>query len=60
MQIHHGLFYEAWISCEVVYEMFHILNCVIYEIYHFTSIIHGLIRTHKSPVPNVSGFIGAS
>ena len=26
-------------------------------IYHFTSILHGLIRTHKWPAPNVSGFI---
>ena len=26
-------------------------------IYHFTSILHGLIRTHKSPAPNISGFI---
>ena len=26
-------------------------------IYHFTSIFHGLIRTHKWPAPNVSGFI---
>ena len=26
-------------------------------IYHFTSILHGLIRTHKWPSPNVSGFI---
>ena len=26
-------------------------------IYHFTFILHGLIRTHKSPDPNVSGFI---
>ena len=26
-------------------------------IYHFTSILHGLIRTHKWPTPNVSGFI---
>ena len=26
-------------------------------IYHFTSILHGLIITHKWPVPNVSGFI---
>ena len=26
-------------------------------IYHFTSILHGLIRTHKWPPPNVSGFI---
>ena len=25
--------------------------------YHFTSILQGLIRIHKSPVPNVSGFI---
>ena len=24
---------------------------------HFTSILHGLIRTHKWPAPNVSGFI---
>ena len=28
-----------------------------YFIYHFTSIPHGLIRTHKWPAPNVSGFI---
>ena len=28
-----------------------------HNIYHFTSILHGLIRTHKWPVPNVSGFI---
>ena len=26
-------------------------------IYHFTSILHGLIRTHKWPAPNVGGFI---
>ena len=26
-------------------------------IYHFKSILHGLIRTHKRPAPNVSGFI---
>ena len=26
-------------------------------IYQFTSILHGLIRTHKWPAPNVSGFI---
>ena len=26
-------------------------------IYYFTSILHGLIRTHKWPAPNVSGFI---
>ena len=26
-------------------------------IYHFTFIPHGLIRTHKWPAPNVSGFI---
>ena len=26
-------------------------------IYHFSSILHGLIRTHKCPAPNVSGFI---
>ena len=26
-------------------------------IYHFTSILHGLIRNHKWPAPNVSGFI---
>ena len=26
-------------------------------IYHITSILHGLIRTHKWPAPNVSGFI---
>ena len=26
-------------------------------IYHFTSILHGLTRTHKWPAPNVSGFI---
>ena len=26
-------------------------------IYHFTSIHHGLIRTHKWPAPNVSGLI---
>ena len=26
-------------------------------IYHFTSILHWLIRTHKWPAPNVSGFI---
>ena len=26
-------------------------------IYHFTSILHGLIRTHKWPAANVSGFI---
>ena len=26
-------------------------------IHHFTSILHGLIRTHKWPAPNVSGFI---
>ena len=26
-------------------------------IYHFTSILHGLIRTHKWPAPSVSGFI---
>ena len=26
-------------------------------IYHFTSFLHGLIRTHKWPAPNVSGFI---
>ena len=25
--------------------------------YHFTSIPHGLIRTHKWPASNVSGFI---
>ena len=28
-----------------------------YLIYHFTSIPHGLIRTHKWPALNVSGFI---
>ena len=28
-----------------------------YFIYHFTSILHGLIRTHKWPAANVSGFI---
>ena len=41
--------------------MFHILNCAVqymkHFIYHFTSILHGLIRTHKWPAPNVSGFI---
>ena len=26
-------------------------------IYHFTSILHGLIRTQKWPAPNISGFI---
>ena len=26
-------------------------------IYHFTSTLHGLIRTHKWPAPNVSSFI---
>ena len=26
-------------------------------LYHFTSILHGLIRTHKRPAPNFSGFI---
>ena len=26
-------------------------------IYLFTSILHGLIKTHKLPAPNVSGFI---
>ena len=26
-------------------------------IYHLRSILHGLIRTHKWPAPNVSGFI---
>ena len=29
----------------------------LYELFHFTSILHGLIRTHKLPAPNVSGFI---
>ena len=28
-----------------------------YFIYHFTPILHGLIRTHKWAAPNVSGFI---
>ena len=28
-----------------------------YFIYYFTFIPHGLIRTHRSPAPNVSGFI---
>ena len=28
-----------------------------YFIYHFTSILHGLIRNHKWPAFNVSGFI---
>ena len=28
-----------------------------YFIYHFTFIPHGLIRTHKWPAPNISGFI---
>ena len=28
-----------------------------YFIYHVTSILHGLIRTHKLPAPSVSGFI---
>ena len=28
-----------------------------YFIHHFTLIPHGLIRTHKWPAPNVSGFI---
>ena len=26
-------------------------------IYHSTSILHGLITTHKRPTPNISGFI---
>ena len=40
-----------------------ILGCLLgfwplkHLIYHFTSILHGLIRTHKWPAPNVSGFI---
>ena len=28
-----------------------------FHIYHLTSILHGLIRTHKWPAPNISGFI---
>ena len=40
--------------------MFHILNCgfdMKHFIYHFISILHGLIRTHKWPAPKVSGLI---
>ena len=50
-------------SIPVIYEIFHILNCgsavqcMKYFINHFTFILHGLIRTHKWPAPNVSGFI---
>ena len=34
------------------------LGAVIFDfIYYFTSILHGLIRTHKWPAPNISGFI---
>ena len=42
----------SWLTwfqiCSSIYENF---------IYHFTSILHRLIRTHKWPAPNVSGFI---
>ena len=33
------------------------VQCMKHFIYHFISILHGLIRTHKWPAPNVSGFI---
>ena len=33
------------------------VQCMKHFIYHFTSILHGMIRTHKWPAPNVSGFI---
>ena len=33
------------------------VQCMRHFIYHFTSIPHGLIRTHKWPAPNVSGLI---
>ena len=35
----------------------HWLDIMKHFIYTFTSILHGLIRTHKWPTPNVSGFI---
>ena len=30
---------------------------LVIPVLHFTSILHGLIRTHKRPAPNVGGFI---
>ena len=33
------------------------VQCMTHFIYHFTSILHGLIRTHKWLAPNISGFI---
>ena len=43
----HSLLYVK--ICSSIYEM--------YVIYHFTFILHRLLRTHKWPDPNVSGFI---
>ena len=42
------LIYMKEIACMNIWKHF---------IYHFTSFLHGLIRTHKWPAPNVSGFI---
>ena len=47
------------LSCED-HSLLDFTSAVLYMnhfIYHFTFITHGLVRTHKWPAPNVSGFI---
>ena len=60
-QWHHAFTngYAIWSDISIVSFDFEIKGAMIIAdfIYHFTSILHGLIRTHKWPTPNVSGFI---
>ena len=54
------LFHSVWGRTAIVTVPWSDIPVYIYEtfhIYHFTSIPHVLIRTHKWPAPNVSGFI---